>query len=277
MSVTKDSQQVVLTIAGSDPSGGAGIQADLKTFTAIGVYSGAVISSLTTQNTQGVFSIHPVDPAFVKDQISCVLGDLNVSHIKIGMLGSAAVAQSIYDALVDFSGEIIYDPVLVSSSGRQLIDLEGYDAIRAQFLELCTVLTPNIPELSLLSEKQCSTKKTLHNAVVKLFQLYKKLRTIIITGGHFEPEKNMITDFMFKSPGKDLQADNEKISHPRIASRNTHGTGCTFSAAFTAFHLLTGNDSDAFRKAAMYMDALIRKSVSVKIGHGTGPLMHHIK
>jgi len=102
MSGLKDSQKVALTIAGSDPSGGAGIQADLKTFTAIGVYSGAAISSLTIQNTQGVFAIQPIDPALVKDQIACVLSDLNVSHIKIGMLGSAAVAESFYDALVSF-------------------------------------------------------------------------------------------------------------------------------------------------------------------------------
>ena len=144
-------------------------------------------------------------------------------------------------------------------------------------MPICTVLTPNVPELSLLAETQCSTKNELHQAAVKLFQNYENLRSIIITGGHFEPEKNMVTDFMFTSPGKNLLADCEEISHPRIASRNTHGTGCTFSAAFTAFHLLTGSDSEAFRKAATYMDSLIRKSVPVKIGHGAGPLMHHMK
>jgi hydroxymethylpyrimidine/phosphomethylpyrimidine kinase len=135
MPVTQDPPHVVITIAGSDPSGGAGIQADIKTFTAIGVYCGAVISSLTVQNTLGVIGLQPVDPAFVKDQIACVLGDLDVSHIKIGMLGSAAVARSVCDALADFSGEIIYDPVLVSSSGQQLIDAEGFDAVRIQVLE----------------------------------------------------------------------------------------------------------------------------------------------
>jgi hydroxymethylpyrimidine/phosphomethylpyrimidine kinase len=277
MSVTKDSQQVVLTIAGSDPSGGAGIQADLKTFTAIGVYSGAVISSLTTQNTQGVFAIHPVDPAFVKDQISCVLGDLNVSHIKIGMLGSAAVAQSIYDALVDFSGEIIYDPVLVSSSGRQLIDLEGYDAIRAQFLELCTVLTPNIPELALLTNRDCTTKDSFLSAAEILLQQYGNMRSVIITGGHFKTEKNSISDYLLTVPDASKQVRHKEISHPRIASRNTHGTGCTFSAAFTAYHILTGDDTEAFHRAISFMDALIKKSVPFKIGHGTGPLMHHLK
>lgn len=273
----KDSQQVALTIAGSDPSGGAGIQADLKTFTAIGVYSGAAISSLTIQNTRGVFAIQPVDPALVKDQIACVLSDLNVSHIKIGMLGSAAVAESIYDALVNFSGEIIYDPVLVSSSGRQLIDLAGYDTIRDQFLKLCTVLTPNIPELSLLTNRDCINKDSCLAAAEILLQQHENLRSVVITGGHCKNETESISDYLLTVPEPSRQVRLKEISHPRIASRNTHGTGCTFSAAFTAYHLLTGDDTEAFHKATDYMDALIKKSVPFKIGHGTGPLMHHLK
>jgi len=277
MPVTKKTEKVALSIAGSDPSGGAGIQADLKTFTATGVYGAAVICCLTAQNTQGVFATQPVEPDLVRKQIDHVLGDLDVTHIKIGMLGSAAVVESICDALTNYTGEIIYDPVLISSSGQELIEPGGYEAIRSLLLPICTVVTPNVPELSLLAEKQCSTKKTLHKAAVKLFRNYEKLRSVIITGGHFETGKNMITDFMFTFPGKDIQTDCEEISHPRIASRNTHGTGCTFSAAFTAYHLLTGNDSEAFRKTVTYMNTLIKKSVTAKIGHGIGPLMHHLK
>ncbi|MDX1777027.1 MAG: hydroxymethylpyrimidine/phosphomethylpyrimidine kinase, partial [Desulfobulbales bacterium] len=148
MPLSKDTLQVALSIAGSDPSGGAGIQADVKTFTAIGVYCGAAITSLTVQNTRGVFAVQPVDPVFVGKQIDTVLRDLAVSHIKIGMLGSAAVALSVCDTLADFNGEIIYDPVLVSSSGQQLIDKEGYGGFREQLLNICTVITPNITELS---------------------------------------------------------------------------------------------------------------------------------
>jgi len=276
MPVTKKTEQVALAIAGSDPSGGAGIQADLKTFTILGVYGGAVISCLTAQNTLGVFAVQPVEATLVKEQISHVLSDLSVTHIKIGMLGSAGVVKSICDALTDYAGEIIYDPVLISSSGRELIDLKGYDAIRKQLLPICTVITPNVPELSVLSEKKCSSKDTLHSAAINLFQHCKRLRSIIITGGHFEPEKNVITDFMLKSPGTAQQVDCEEISHPRIASRNTHGTGCTFSAAFTAYHLLTGDDTEAFHKATNYMDGIIKKSAPFTIGHGTGPLIHHL-
>jgi hydroxymethylpyrimidine/phosphomethylpyrimidine kinase len=277
MPVTRDSQQVALSIAGSDPSGGAGIQADIKTFTTIGVYGGGVITSLTVQNTQGVFAVKPVDPAVVKDQIDCVLNDLNVSHIKIGMLGSTAVAKSICGALADFSGEIIYDPVLVSSSGQQLIDLEGYDAIQHKLLKLCTVLTPNIPELSLLTKMNCTNKESFLAAAEVLLHEYAKLRSVIITGGHCTNVQNCITDYLFSTNGTSSQVKQTEISHPRITSCNTHGTGCTFSAAFTAYHLLTGNDIKAFHQAIGYMDAVIKKSVSFKIGHGTGPLVHYLR
>jgi hydroxymethylpyrimidine/phosphomethylpyrimidine kinase len=276
MSFTKDFQPVALTIAGSDPSGGAGIQADLKTFTSIGVYAGAVISSLTVQNTQEVFAIQPVDPAFVKDQIDYVLKDLDVTHIKIGMLGSSAVGKSICRALADYSGEVIYDPVLVSSSGRQLIDREGYDTVRTELLELCTVLTPNIPELSLLTERNCTNKDSLRAAAESLLHQYGKMRSIIVTGGHSKPAEDTITDYLLSVSGTSPRVRYEEISHPRIASQNTHGTGCTFSAAFTAYHLLNGDDSGAFHKATGYMDKIIKKSGPCKIGHGTGPLIHYL-
>ncbi|MBW2467464.1 MAG: bifunctional hydroxymethylpyrimidine kinase/phosphomethylpyrimidine kinase [Deltaproteobacteria bacterium] len=277
METSGKQESVALTIAGSDPSGGAGIQADLKTFTSIGVYGGAVISCITVQNTKGVFGIHPVEANWVRKQIDHVLSDLNVTHIKIGMLGSAEVTESIYEALKDYTGEIIYDPVLESSSGQKLIEPEGYNLICNKLLTLCTAITPNVPELSILSGKNCSTLDNLQGGAIHLFNQYKKLRLIILTGGHFEPEKDVITDFMLKTPGLDQKNDLLGVCHPRIVSGNTHGTGCTFSAAFTAYHLLTGNDNTAFNKAVSYMDKLLRKSNTAAIGHGTGPLMHHLK
>lgn len=277
MPAEKITEQVVLTIAGSDPSGGAGIQADIKTFATVGVYGGAAISCLTVQNTRGVFAVHPVDPDLVKKQVDYVLNDLNVSHIKIGILGSAAVAESVCGALGEFTGEIIYDPVLVSSSGQDLIDKEGQEIIRRKLLPICTVLTPNLPELSMLTEQDCSTKDMLYSAAEKLLQHYKKLRAVIITGGHFKPEKSNVTDYLLSRAKTSPNIVCEEISHERITSRNIHGTGCTFSAAFAAYHLLTGNDSESFRKAAAYMDNIIRKSASARIGHGTGPLLHHLK
>ncbi len=213
----------------------------------------------------------------VKEQIIRVLDDLYVTHIKIGMLGSDSVVESICDALADYTGEIIFDPVLISTSGQKLIDPKGYYIIRKQLLPLCTVITPNVPELSILTEEKCSTKKALQNAAENLLQEHGKLRSIIITGGHFKPEEDIITDFMLRSTGKNHSAVWDHISHPRITSNNTHGTGCTFSAAFTAYLLLTGDDTESFKKSTQYMENIIKSSATVKIGLGTGPLMHHLK
>jgi hydroxymethylpyrimidine/phosphomethylpyrimidine kinase len=273
----KEANQTALTIAGSDPSGGAGIQADIKTFTDIGVYGGAAITCLTAQNTQGVFAIEPVDPAMIKEQITRVLEDLNVTHIKIGMLGSITALEAICDALSGYVGEVIVDPVLQSTSGRDLIAPEAYNLIREQLLHHCTVITPNMPELSILTGEECSTRDELLNAGEKLLDGFDNLRSVIITGGHIEPERNIITDFMLSSSFASHSTDRQEISHQRIDSRNTHGTGCTFSAAFTAFHLLTGDDTESFRKSVEYMDNLLKASVSANIGSGTGPLMHHLK
>ena len=278
MSVIKVPQQVAMTIAGSDPSGGAGIQADLKTFTMVGVYGGAVITCLTAQNTNGVFAVQTVDPPFVKHQIETVLSDLDVTHIKIGMLGSAAVANCTCEALADFKGEIICDPVQLASSGQELIDEKGYDVVRTKLLDICTVITPNLPELSKLTGGQnCESRESLLKAAEILLQRHEKLRAVIITGGHFKAADNSITDYLFSFSPPSRTVDCLEVSHSRIASSNTHGTGCTFSAAFTAYHLLTGDDSRAFYKTTKYMNAIIKKSTHFKIGHGTGPLLHHLR
>lgn len=273
----KPTEKIVLSIAGSDPSGGAGIQADIKTCTVLGVYCGAAISCLTVQNTHGVFEVHPVEPELVQKQVAYVLEDLRVSHIKIGILGSAAVAESICDVLSNFAGEIIYDPVFVSSSGHDLINREAYDIIRQRLIPICTVVTPNLPEFSVLAEEDCSTREEICRAAEILLQHNEKLRAIIVTGGHNDPGRNFVTDFLLTLSDITSLVNCEEVSHERITTRNMHGTGCTFSAAFTAFHLLTGNDSESLRKAALYMDNLIRTSASARIGHGTGPLLHYLK
>ena len=218
-------QKVVLTIAGSDPSGGAGIQADIKTFTSIGVYSGAVIACLTVQNTTGVFAVQPVDPDFIKQQIDFVTRDLEVSHIKIGMLGSEAAAKSVYGALADFHGEIVCDPVQLSTSGQKLIDNNGYIFVKKHLLDLCTVITPNLPELDLLTDRKCDSDDKLAEAAEILLQRHEKLRSVIVTGGHLHPTANTVTDYLFTKSVTSQPADHLEISHPRITSSNTHGTG----------------------------------------------------
>ena len=276
MGLEEEIQKTALTIAGSDPSGGAGIQADLKTFTVLGVYGGAVITSLTAQNTQAVFSVEPVKPSFVKEQIRYVLNDLNVSHIKIGMVGTVPIIESICEQLSSFSGEIIYDPILVSSSGHALMDENGYNAVRQLLLSICTVITPNLPELPVLTEKKCSTENEIFSAAELLLNKYKKLRAVIIKGGHAKPDERMVDDFLIKLNTEDNTVQIIKESHPRLETRNTHGTGCTFSSAFTAYHLLNGDDTKAFRKTVSFMDELLTLSASGDIGLGTGPLVHHL-
>jgi len=278
MSLIKLPQKAVLTIAGSDPSGGAGIQADLKTFTMIGVYSGAVISCLTAQNTKGIKAVQTLDPLFVRKQIESVLEDLDVSHIKIGMIGSAQVAESICAGLAGFQGEIICDPIQLSSSGQQLIDDKGYDVVKEKLLAICSVVTPNLPELFLLTGiDPGSNSSSITEAAEKLLHTYDNLQGVIVTGGHSEATADSVTDYLFTRTNAHKTAACLEISHPRVASSNTHGTGCTFSAAFTAYHLLTGSYSKAFQKTTRYMNVLIKKSVPFTIGHGTGPLMHHLK
>lgn len=277
----KPTNKIILAIAGSDPSGGAGIQADLKTFTVLGVYGGAVITCLTAQNTTGVYSYQPVDSGLVKKQIGLILDDMAVSHIKIGMVGTAEVAESIGEALVDYAGEVIYDPVLYASTGQPLMDAAGLTALNDHIVSKATVITPNIAELVMLAHKKAASCKLVHEAASELFDRFTKLRVLIVKGGHQDIHENLITDYlaMREKPGRAGQPDRTTVlseSHPRITTDNNHGTGCTFASAFAAFHFLTGDDVTAFRKSISFMDELLTLSSSYRLGHGHGPLIHHL-
>jgi len=266
--------QAILSIAGSDPSGGAGIQADLKTFTAIGVYGGAAITCLTAQNSLGVSSCLPVAPEFVKKQIQLVLADLPVSHIKTGMLGTDEIAGSMAETLHDFSGEIICDPVLTASDGHELFQKTKSNTGLQALLHTATVLTPNLPELAILADQNLTTPQEALEAAAALLTRYPKLRAIVLTGGHIREQAEEVEDFLIlrhTSSPKILTA-----KHARIATQNTHGTGCTFASAFGAYHLLHGNDQDAFFKAVAFMDTILRQSASLALGKGKGPLAHHL-
>lgn len=266
--------RVALSIAGSDPSGGAGIQADLKTFTAAGVYGGAAITCLTAQNSLGVDSILPVAPEFVRRQIELVLADLPVSHIKTGMLGSDEIAGSVADALRDFPGELICDPVLTASDGHSLFagetDRPGLTALLSQ----ATVLTPNLAELAALSGKNLSSPAQALAAGERLFARNPGLRALIITGGHLKRGAKEVEDFLLLRHQGAVKVTS--VSHQRLETRNTHGTGCTFAAAFTAYHLLLADYEKAFAKATVLMDRLLRGSAGLDLGKGRGGLAHHL-
>ncbi len=274
-------ETMVLAIAGSDPSGGAGIQADLKTFTSLGVYGGAVITCLTAQNTTGVYSYYPIDAEIVQRQIELVLLDMQVSHIKIGMVGSSEIALIIHKALADFEGEVIYDPVLMASTGQPLVDPAALDVLSQTVMGCSSVMTPNLPELIKLTGRNVESAAEIREAALFLFNQHKKLRSIIVKGGHGDPRKNTVTDYLVlrdESTGEYKRTSVKIISesHPRIKTDNDHGTGCTFASAFTAFHMGFNDDETAFKKAAGYMVELLSASESIKLGGGRGPLMHHL-
>jgi len=266
--------KAILSIAGSDPSGGAGIQADIKTFTAIGVYGGAAITCLTAQNSLGVSSCLPVAPEFVKKQIHLVLADLPVSHIKTGMLGTDEIAGAMAEALRDFPGEIVCDPVLTASDGHELFRKTKNNPGLQALLRTATILTPNLPELATLTGLKLETPREATEAATALLTRYPKLRAVALTGGHMQEQAGAVEDLLIlrhESGQKILTA-----KHPRIATQNTHGTGCTFASAFAAYHLLHGNDQDAFFKAVAFMDNVLRQSADLALGKGKGPLAHHL-
>lgn len=273
--------KAVLTIAGSDPSGGAGIQADLKTFTAIGVYGGAVITCNTVQDTTGVRSYHPLDHTLIKEQIEAVLTDLPISHVKIGMVGTMEIGSVIYDILADFQGEVVWDPVMRASSGLSLTDASTSGFAFSSLLERATVLTPNLPELELLTGKTANNPEDIEKAAGQVLQDHENLRAVLVKGGHQKNAKQMITDYLFLKSNADVRQKDIKItsihkSHDLIQTLNDHGTGCTFASALTAFHLLTNDYIEAFTRTTVFMQNLIAQSKPFKIGHGRGPLLHHL-
>ena len=240
--------EIVLTIAGSDPSGGAGIQQDLKTITAHGCYGATVITALTSQNTLGVQSSLPVPAEVVASQLESVLSDLQLSAIKIGMIPNKAVAEVIVEALKNVAVPIIYDPVMISTSGYQLMSSDTIDYIANHLFPLCTLVTPNLPEAERLKE-----------------QIAHPQTAFLIKGGH--ADSTQMTDRLITAEGTICEFTTE-----RIASGNLHGTGCTLSSAIASNLALGCQLPEAVGKAKEFITAAIRRSVTIRIGHGNGPL-----
>jgi hydroxymethylpyrimidine/phosphomethylpyrimidine kinase len=268
--------KTVLTIAGSDPTGGAGIQADIKTMTVIGVFGAAVITCITVQNSLGVSRVEPLHPALVSEQIEAVLSDQQVTHIKIGMIGTAAIARAIGRKLKGFEGEVIFDPVLYSTTGQQLMPPADLDSVRADLFPGTTVLTPNLPELEKLTGMKAGNQDEITTAVSTLFQGSGRLRRVLVKGGH--GEGSMATDYLYSyAPGGKMEC--EALSHPFLKTANSHGTGCTLSSAFAAFHALSGNYSSSFRQAVFFLQKILRESAPARMvtnPSGKGALLHHL-
>lgn len=260
----------VLTIAGSDSGGGAGIQADLKTFSAIGCYGMSVITALTAQNTRGVNGIHAVPPAFAVQQIDAVLSDIGADAIKIGMLYSAELIEAVAAALKKHGAQkIVLDPVMVAQSGDKLLQDDAVEAIKAYLMPLAEAVTPNLPEAEVLTGQTLQNRQDVENAASELTA--HGSRSILIKGGH--GDDNQSSDLLY------LAGENRAVwlTAERIQTRNNHGTGCTLSSAIAAY-LSCGHDIEkAVQKAKAYMNQAIAAGAAYKIGHGHGPVHHFFR
>jgi hydroxymethylpyrimidine/phosphomethylpyrimidine kinase len=257
---------IALTIAGSDSSGGAGIQADLKTFAALGVYGASVITALTAQNTTGVSAIHDVPPDFVAAQIDAVFSDLAVKAVKIGMVSQSATIGAIVAGLDRWKPEhVVLDPVMVATSGSHLLAAGAVERLRKELLPRATVVTPNLPEAgALLDEPVATDRAAIEQQAHKLLRL--GARAVLIKGGHGAGAESV--DYL-------VSPDSTKaFAAPRIATKNTHGTGCTLSSAIAA-GLARGLSLEAAVEAAKrYVTAAIAAADTLAVGRGHGPLQH---
>jgi hydroxymethylpyrimidine/phosphomethylpyrimidine kinase len=257
---------VALTIAGSDSSGGAGIQADLKTFAALGVYGASVITALTAQNTQGVTGIHQVPPDFVTAQIDAVFADLDVGAVKIGMVAELSVIEAITAGLTRWSPRhIVLDPVMVATSGDRLLADDAVEALRTKLVPRASILTPNLPEAAaLLNEPVASSEAAIEDQGRRLLAL--GCPAVLIKGGHGQGSKSI--DYLVRASGTIA------LVAPRVATQNTHGTGCSLSSAIAA-GLAKGEDLEtAVRNAKAFVSAAITASDRFSVGHGHGPIHH---
>jgi hydroxymethylpyrimidine/phosphomethylpyrimidine kinase len=255
-----------LTIAGSDSGGGAGIQADLKTFSAFGVYGMSVLTAITAQNTVGVQGIETLTPAFIRTQFESVVSDIGVDALKTGMLGTAAVVAAVAAMIADAGlTNLVVDPVMVAKSGDHLLAEDAVQAVRTLLLPLALVITPNVPEAETLVGGPIETVDDMKAAAQRLHDLGP--RWIVVKGGHMGGET--VTDLLYD--GTAFQS----LDTPRIETPHTHGTGCTFSAAMTACLAKGRSVPDAFAAAKRYTHAAI--AAAPGLGHGHGPLNHLVR
>ena len=266
--------RTALTIAGSDPAGGAGIQADLKTFAAFKVYGASAITAITVQNTLGVEAVAPLTADLVTAQIEAVAGDFSLDATKIGMLATAAIVEAVVAAIAELELPlVVVDPVLVSTDGQRLLDADGVQAMINELLPLARVVTPNLPEAEALSGRRITSPEDARDAARRILEM--GAAAVIITGGHSIEQGSAHTAEGVGQEVVDLLFDGHAFHEfraPRIDSRHAHGTGCTFASAVAAGLALGHDLPDAARRAQQYVGGAIAHAPA--IGHGRGPLDH---
>jgi hydroxymethylpyrimidine/phosphomethylpyrimidine kinase len=259
-----------LTIAGVDPSGGAGVLADVKTMSALGAYACAVIAALTAQNTRSVTGVFGVPADFVRQQIDTLFADVRIDAVKIGMVGQAPVIGAVADGLVAWQpAHVVVDPVMIAKSGDALLERAAVGALRERLLPIATLLTPNLPEAGVLLESRApDTIREMRRAAERLREMLAHTgpRWVYLKGGHLPGGD--ATDLLFDG---DRMLE---LAAPRIDTRNTHGTGCTLSAALAALLPQSADVPAAARRAKAYLGAAIAAADALAIGHGHGPVHH---
>ncbi len=256
----------VLTIAGSDSGGGAGIQADLKTFAALGCYGMSAITALTAQNTRGVSGIHGVPPDFLRAQIDAVVEDIGVDAVKLGMLHAPEIVEVVAEAIDRHRlPNVVLDPVMVATSGDRLIAESTIQVMVRELFPRAVLVTPNLDEAALLVKHPIDDAAALDGVAHELLAL--GARTVLLKGGHLPGDE--VVDLFMPCGGAPL-----RMTRARIASRNLHGTGCTLSSAIAAHLALGATLADAIERAGTYVAGAIAAGAGVRTGHGHGPLNH---
>lgn len=255
----------VLTIAGTDPSGGAGIQADIKAFSALGAYGTSVITTLVAQNTQGVQEIHPIPAGFVKTQLDVLFADVRIDAVKVGMLGGAEIVHAVAVALKQQApSHVIVDPVMVAKSGDRLLAADAVAVLREEILPHADLITPNLPEAAdMLGEEEATDDQGMLAQVERLGELCPR---VLLKGGHLDGPQSV--DLLL------IDGEVTRLTADRVATRNTHGTGCTLSAAIAALRPQRPDWISAVSDAKDYLTRALAAADRLDVGHGHGP-QHH--
>lgn len=266
----KKRYDTALTIAGSDPSGGAGLQADLKTFSALGVYGTSAVVAVVDENTVGVYGVHPIPVNFVEGQIRSVLSDIGADAVKIGMLHSSELIRGVLHTLEEYPDvrDIVLDPVMVATSGDPLLQPEAVETLRSELLPYSRVITPNLPEASILLGETVDHQDQLEDAARALSRLSDSRVSVMLKAGHLETDR--LIDIFYNAETDSFL----RLASPKLPTANTHGTGCTLSSAIAAY-LAKGAPLDrAATLAKDYIAAAIASGADYAIGHGHGPVNH---
>lgn len=259
----------VMTIAGTDPTGGAGVQADIKSISANGGYATSVITAVLAQNTMGVIDVFPMTINCLKKQISAVLDDVGTDAVKIGMLHSSEVITAVAESLAHYKvSNIVVDPVMVATSGDKLLNDDAIETLESVLMPMAKVITPNIPEAEVLFRNEIRSLEDMEFAAKQLSEKYQI--SVLIKGGHIDFENQTMIDVLYNKETENM----EYFTSKKVQTNNTHGTGCTLSSAI-ATHLAKGNSlSEATAKSIEYIHQAIASGANYKLGKGRGPVNH---